>query len=64
MVFTTGGSLTSNGNWQSGTLTEQAHKALFTFKKYLHRFVNISPDHVLELFDKLIKPIFNALTKY
>jgi len=53
MVFTTGGSL----QMATDTLTEQAQKALFTFRKYLHRFVNISPDHVLELFNMLIKPI-------
>jgi len=53
MVFTTGGSLQT----ATETLTEQAQKALFTFRKYLRRFANISPDHVLELFDKLIKPI-------
>jgi len=53
MVFTTGGSLQT----ATDTLTEQAQKILFTFRKYLHRFVNISLDHVFELFDKLIKPI-------
>jgi len=53
MVFTTGGSLQT----ATDTLTEQAQKALFTFRKYLHIFVNISPDHVLDLFVKLIKPI-------
>ena len=53
MVLITVGSLQT----ATETLTEQAQKALFTFRKYLHRFVNISPEHVLELFDKLIKPI-------
>ena len=36
IVFTTGGSLQT----ATDTLTEQAQKALFTFRKYLHIFVN------------------------
>jgi len=53
MVFATGGSLQT----ATDLLTEQARKPRFSLRKYLHKLVSISPDHELELFDKLIKPI-------
>jgi hypothetical protein len=38
-------------------LSEQANKALFSFYKYIGKFVNLKPLLQMELFDKLITPI-------
>ena len=40
-------------------LSGQAHKANFTLNKYVLKFVNLKPKHILHLFDKLIRPILN-----
>lgn len=53
IVFTSGGSY----NTAQNTLSDQARKAIFILSKYLTKFVNVPPSHVLELFDKLISPI-------
>lgn len=53
IVFTSGGSF----NVAQKTLSDQALKAIFILNKYLTKFVNVFPSHVLELFDKLISPI-------
>ena len=55
IVFTTGGSLCNAQSHLSG----QALKAIFKLNKYLHKFTYISPQHKLELFDKLVSPILN-----
>ena len=55
IVFTSGGSFSE----AQKTLAGQAQKAIFKLKKYLYTFVNISPKHTLELFDKLVTPILN-----
>ena len=54
-VFTTTGPF----NEAQKTLAGQALKAIFTMNKYLHKFTYISVKHKLDLFDKLIVPIFN-----
>ena len=41
------------------TLAGQAGKAIFKLNKYLFQFTQLSPKHILELFDKLIKPILH-----
>ncbi|MCG8032789.1 MAG: hypothetical protein JAZ03_11525 [Candidatus Thiodiazotropha taylori] len=53
IVFTSGGSFSE----AQATLSGQAQKAIFALNKHLNRFVNVSPSHVLDLFDKLISPI-------
>ena len=53
IVFTSGGSF----NVAQKTLSDQAFKAIFILNKYLTKFINVFPSHVLELFDKLISPI-------
>ena len=53
IVFTTGGSF----NTAQSTLSGQAQKAIFILNKYLTKFSNLVPSHVLDLFDKLISPI-------
>ena len=55
IVFTAGGSFSEAQN----TLAGQAQKAIFKLNKYLYKFTFISPEHKLELFDKLISPILN-----
>ena len=40
-------------------LSRQALKTIFTLNKYVRKFVNLKPKHVLDLFDKLIRPILN-----
>ena len=55
IVFTSGGSFSE----AQATLSGQAQKAIFAMNKYLNRFVNITPSHALDLFDKLIAPILN-----
>ena len=54
-MFTAGGSFSEAQN----TLAGQAKKAIFKLNKYLYEFTFISPEHKLELFDKLISPILN-----
>ena len=39
------------------TLSGQALKAFFKLNQYLYNFTDLSPKHVLELFDKLVRPI-------
>ena len=41
------------------TLSGQAQKAFFKLNSYLYNFADISPKHVLDLFDKLVIPILN-----
>ena len=53
IVFTTGGSY----NTAQSTLSGQAQKAIFIWNKYLTKFTNLGPSHVLNLFHKLISPI-------
>lgn len=55
IVFTPGGSFS---NAQS-TLAGQAQKAIFKLNSYLYKFIDISPIHVLDLFDKLVLPVLN-----
>ena len=40
-------------------LSGQALKAIFVLNKYIRKFVNLKPQHILDLFDKLICPILN-----
>ena len=53
IVFSSGGSLMH----ATKTLSGQAHNAIFILRKYLNKFTNITPEHKLELFEKLIRPI-------
>ena len=53
IVFTSDGSFSG----AQATLSGQAQKAIFALNKYLNKFANVSPSHVLDLFDKLISPI-------
>ena len=55
IVFTSGGSFSQ----AQATLSGQAQKAIFAMNRYLNKFVNVTPSHSLELFDKLIAPILN-----
>ena len=55
IVFTTGGSFAE----AQSTLSGQAQKAIFCMKKYLNKFVDVTPSHYLELFDKLVSPVLN-----
>ena len=55
IVFTPGGSFSE----AQATLSGQALKAIFAMHRYLNKFVHLKPSHVLDLFDKLISPIFN-----
>ena len=50
IVFTTGGSFSESPS----TLSGQAQKAIFALNRYINKFVNINPSHVLDLFDKLM----------
>ena len=53
IVFTPGGSFS---NAQT-TLAGQAQKAVFKLNSYLYKFADLTPRHVLDLFDKLVTPI-------
>ena len=53
IVFTPGGSFS---NAQT-TLAGQAQKAVFKLNSYLYNFADLTPSHVLNLFDKLVSPI-------
>ena len=55
IVFTTGGSFSN----AQVTLSGQAQKAIFKLNGYLYNFSDITPKHVLNLFDKLVTPILN-----
>ena len=55
IVFTSGGSF----NETEKTLAGQALKAIFKLNSYLNKFTELSPKHILELFDKLITPILS-----
>ena len=55
IVFTPGGSFSE----AQATLSGQAQKAMFAMNRYLNKFVNLTPSHYLDLFDKLITPILN-----
>ena len=37
-------------------LSGQALKAIFMLNKYVRKFVNLKPKHILDLFDKLSRP--------
>ena len=41
------------------TLAGQAQKAIFKLNGYLYYFSDITPKHILNLFDKLVTPILN-----
>lgn len=53
ITFTTGGSFAETHK----TLTGQALKAIFKLNQYLYNFTDLSPKHIIELFDKLVRPI-------
>ena len=53
ITFTTGGSF----NETHKTLSGQALKGIFKLNQYLYKFTDLSPKHILDLFDKLIRPI-------
>ena len=55
IVFTAGGSFSNAQN----TLSGQAQTATFKLNIYLYDFVNITPKHTLEFFDKLVSRILN-----
>ena len=55
IVFTVGGSFSETQT----TLAGQAQKAIFKLNKYLYKFTYISPEHKLDLFDKLMSPILS-----
>ncbi len=55
IVFSSGGSFSK----AQTTLSGQAQKAIFKLNKYLYKFTNLSPKHILDLFDKLVVPILN-----
>ena len=55
IVFTAGGSFSE----AQATLSGQAQKSIFKLKRYLSKFENISVQHTLELFDKLVTPVLN-----
>ena len=55
VLFTSGASFTEMDKMLSG----QALKAIFKMNKFLFKFTDLQPKHTLELFDKLILPIFN-----
>ena len=55
IVFTSGGSFSEADK----TLSGQSLKAIFKLNSYLNKFTELSPKHILELFDKLITPILN-----
>ena len=53
IVFTSSGSFSEAQNVLAG----QAQKAIFQMNKYLYKFTDISIQHRLDLFDKLVSPI-------
>lgn len=55
IVFTPGGAFAE----AQAALSGQALKAIFVLNKYVRKFVNLKPKHMLDLFDKLVKPILN-----
>ena len=55
IVFTVGGSFAD----AHIALVGQALKSIFALNKYVRKFVNLKPKHVLDLFDKLVKPILS-----
>ena len=55
IVLTVGGAFSESHTALAG----QSLKSIFALNKYIRKFVNLKPRHVLDLFDKLIKPILN-----
>jgi len=55
VVFSTSGSFTEAQN----SLAGQALKAIYQMNKYLYKFTDITVQHKLDLFDKLVSPILN-----
>ena len=55
ITFTAGGSFSN----AQVTLSGQAQKAIFKLNSYLYHFSDLTPKHVLNLFDKLVTPILN-----
>ena len=53
IIFTSGGSFTES----HGTLSGQALNAIFKLRKYLYSYVNITVERMLDLFEKIVKPI-------
>ena len=53
VLFTSGGSFSQHDKLLAG----QALKAIFKLNKYLYKFTDLLPKHILDLFDKLIMPI-------
>ena len=60
IVLSTGGSFSECHK----TLAGQAIKANFKLNRYLYNFTNITPRHRLELFDKLVIPIWTNKVRY
>ena len=58
--FTSGGSFIQ----ATKTLAGQAQKAIYKIRNYLNKFTYITPDHKIELFDKLVKPICYMALRY
>ena len=60
IVFTPGGSFSQ----AQVTLAGQAQKFVFKLKSYLYKLLaDLTPKHVLELFDKLVSPMLNYLSE-
>ena len=55
IVFTVGGSFAEAHTALAG----QALKSIFALNKYVRKFVNLKRKHVLDLYDKLVKPILS-----
>jgi len=55
LLFVYGGSFAD----AQTTLSGQALKAIFKMNQYLYKFTNITVQHKLQLFDKLVTPILN-----
>ena len=55
IVFTPGGAFS---NAQT-TLAGQAQKAIYKLNSYLYKFADLTPKHILDLFDKLVTPILS-----
>ena len=53
ITFTTGRSF----NETHKTLSGQGLKVIFKLNQYLYKFIDLSPKHVLDLLDKLVRPI-------
>ena len=50
-------------HWHKKTLARQAQKAIFKLNCYLIKYTDVTPKHILDLFDKLVSPILNYAAK-